>query len=51
MKVNEYEKKIVMEVLEGYADGQINLASEAAREMLAKKIMLALQLEWGNRLK
>tara|TARA_R110000824_G_scaffold215592_5_gene402093 strand:+ start:1791 stop:1979 length:189 start_codon:yes stop_codon:yes gene_type:complete len=51
MKINEYEKEVVLKVLEGYADGQTNLSSEAAREMIAEKIMLALQTEWGNRLK
>ena len=51
MKINKYEKEVVLKVLEGYADGQINLGSEAAREMIAEKIMIALQTEWSDRLK
>ena len=51
MSISKYEKEVVLKVLEGYADGQINLGSEAAREMIAEKIMIALQTEWSDRLK
>ena len=41
-------KKLILKVLEQYADSQVNLASEAAREEIAEKVyrVVGNHLEW-----
>ena len=38
-------KEIILDVLENFSQGQINLASEAARETIANSIMAAIKSE------
>tara|TARA_R100000008_G_C3575407_1_gene164922 strand:+ start:1683 stop:1841 length:159 start_codon:yes stop_codon:yes gene_type:complete len=51
VKTNQFEKEVVEDVLESYADSQLNLASKSAREELSEKIMEALEQEWKRRVK